>query len=77
MKKQNIKNGFRIKNYGWFALLFYLVMVLIDFFRIDKISHSASDTLRPWITDSFIIGLIFILIYYIWNQKNDKKDNQN
>ena len=68
--KQKNKIWFRAKSFGWgwypcswqgwLILTIYILIVVLDFFRLDLNSHSVSDTLRPWIVDIFI--LLFLLI---------------
>ena len=73
------KVWFKAKQYGWgwypstwqawLILFVYFVLVILDFFRLDAMSHSASDTIRPWIIDIFILGIMLVLIAWITGEE--------
>lgn len=54
---------------GWLILLGFIGFEVWNFMRIDSTSHSASDTLRPFIIQSFGVVLILIYICYKTGEK--------
>ena len=50
---------------GWLILIPGLVFAVYDFVDIDSRSHSASDTLRPFIINLFIIAAAYTLIAWL------------
>jgi hypothetical protein len=46
---------------GWVVLGTYIVVVVLNFLRIDGQSHSVSDTMTSFIPETFV--LTFILFY--------------
>jgi hypothetical protein len=78
-KQQTKKLWFRAKYYGWgwypsswqgwLVLLIYLLLVILDIFRIDSSSHSAFDTIRPFVIDMVILVLILLWICYRTGEK--------
>ncbi len=55
----------KLDNLGKLLLIFlFLILSVINFFRIDSVSHSASDTLRPFIIQTAILILLLLPIYY-------------
>lgn len=50
---------------GWVILLATLVFAVYSFIDIDKNSHSASDTLRPFFITLILIVLAYTLIAWI------------
>ncbi len=55
---------------GKFLLaILFITITILNFIRIDSVSHSASDTLRPFIIQTAILMLLFLPIYY-WLTKN-------
>ncbi len=54
---------------GWTVMLIYVLLVIGDFRRIDSMSHSNSDTLRPWIIDVVLLGIVLIYICYLTGEK--------
>lgn len=86
------KPWFRAKKYGWgwglpsswqgwVVLITYFIFIIWDFQRIDIHSHSASDTLRPFIIDLIIASIVLCVIAYLtgekpkwrWGDKDEKK----
>lgn len=74
------KPWFRAKKYGygwrlpatwqgWVVLIAYFAFVIGNFIRIDRYSHSASDTLRPYIIQTILISIIFLVIVYFTGEK--------
>jgi len=74
------KPWFRAKKYGWgwglpttwqgwIIFIAYYVFILLDFFRIDANSHSASDTIRPFIIQVVIATIILLFIVIITGEK--------
>jgi len=54
---------------GWTAFVVYVGFIIWDFFRIDKHSHSVSDTLRPFIIQLLMASIALILIAYLTGEK--------
>jgi hypothetical protein len=74
------KPWFRAKKYGWgwglpltwqgwIVLIVYSVFIVWDFIRIDASSHSASDTIRPFLIDVVIASCVLILIAALTGEK--------
>jgi hypothetical protein len=54
----------KLKNWGGLLLAaVFILLSVFNFLRIDSASHSASDTLRPFIIQTFILFLVFLLVY--------------
>jgi len=43
----------------WLFVAAYLCLEVFSFIKIDARSHSASDTLRPFIIQSILLGILF------------------
>lgn len=54
---------------GWVILLGYIAFILYDFLRIDRKSHSASDTLLNFIPQIILASIILFLIVRITSGK--------
>lgn len=69
---KNEPRWFRAKRYGWgwtpatwqgWAVVgSYVAFEVWDFFRLDQFSHSASDTIRPFLLDMIIATVVLIAI---------------
>jgi hypothetical protein len=64
ISKNNLMNWGKL-----FLVIFFIILSILNFIRIDSVSHSASDTLRPFIIQTAILMLLFLPIYY-WLTKN-------
>ncbi len=53
----------------WLLATVFIIFSTLNFIRIDSVSHSASDTLRPFIIQTAALALIFLLVYRIINRK--------
>jgi hypothetical protein len=54
----------RLKNWGVLLLtVLFIILSVLNFFRINSVSHSVSDTLRPFIIQTSILFLLFLLFY--------------
>ena len=49
---------------GWSILLAFVVFEVWNFLRIDGTSHSNSDTLRPFVVETFLMVIVLIGICY-------------
>lgn len=77
MKKQQL--WFKAKKYGWgwypcswqgwLILVLGIAFSIWNFQRLDSVSHSASDTLRPFIIQTFLLTLAIIAICYYKGEK--------
>jgi hypothetical protein len=56
--KNNLKTLWR----GILTILF-IILSILNFIRIDSNSHSASDTLRPFLLQTVILLVALFLIY--------------
>jgi hypothetical protein len=54
---------------GWFVLAGFIILDVLNFFRLDAYSHSVSDTVRPFILESFILTAILLWICYRTGEK--------
>jgi len=65
---------------GWLILGFYVLFEVWNFIRLDRFSHSASDTLRPFIIQTALATILLICICaltgerprWMWGEKNGK-----
>jgi hypothetical protein len=65
-----IKN--KLRNLGkLFLVIIFTILCVLNFIRIDSFSHSASDTLRPFIIQTVILTLLLLPVYY-WLTKNKR-----
>jgi hypothetical protein len=54
---------------GWFTIFIFIIFQFWNFLRLDAVSHSNSDTLRPFIIETFFATLILIFICYKKGEK--------
>ena len=67
MKKVNFKT------FSKYSLVFiFIVLTVLNFIRIDDSSHSASDTLRPFLLQTIILALIFYIVWHLINTRVKK-----
>jgi hypothetical protein len=69
-----MKYWFKAKDYGWgwypssiegwIVLALYIGINIWNFLRIDSQSHSASDTLLPFVIQAFFVTLLLIFICF-------------
>ena len=45
------------------VIISFVFLSIINFIRIDASSHSASDTLRPFVLQTVLLALILYIIY--------------
>jgi hypothetical protein len=53
----------------WLLTALFLLISVLNFIRIDSGSHSASDTLRPFIIQTAALLLIFYLVHILITRK--------
>jgi hypothetical protein len=66
ISKNNLRNLGKL-----FLVILFIVLCVLNFIRIDSVSHSASDTLRPFIIQTVILTLLLLPVYY-WLTKNKR-----
>ena len=54
---------------GWLVLVGFIAIMVGNFYRIDATSHSNSDTIRPFIIQTFILIAILLFICYKTGEK--------
>jgi hypothetical protein len=54
---------------GWVTLLVFVAILVWNAYRIDSMSHSASDTLINFIPQTVVLTLILIFICYKTGEK--------
>jgi hypothetical protein len=54
---------------GWIILAAGIVFAVWLFIDIDSRSHSASDTLRPFVISLIILGVIYSVIAYLTSKR--------
>lgn len=64
---------------GWTVLVAFLLFEWWNFMRLDAVSHSNSDTIRPFVIQFFLVVLILVAICYAKGEKpgwrwGNKKD---
>ena len=62
---------------GWFIMATGMIYLVYRFFEIDSKSHSASDTLRPFIINMFIIFVVYTIIALLLNYGLKKNGKSN
>lgn len=68
---------------GWLVLAVFIILITLNAFRIDFNSHSASDTLINFISQTIILGALFIWIClkkaerprWQWGLRDEEKKN--
>ncbi|MEN9337738.1 MAG: hypothetical protein RIQ41_52 [Candidatus Parcubacteria bacterium] len=79
----NKKLWFRAKTYGWgwtpcswegwLAILIFVLFQVWNFLRLDEVSHSASDTLRPFVIQSLLAVVVLIGVAYYRGEKPGRR----
>ncbi|MFA6415050.1 MAG: hypothetical protein WC217_03075 [Candidatus Paceibacterota bacterium] len=54
---------------GWLILAVFVALIVLNFFRLDANSHSASDTVRPFIIQTALLALLLIGICYATGER--------
>ncbi|MHB8660541.1 MAG: hypothetical protein ACYC75_01180 [Minisyncoccota bacterium] len=54
---------------GWTMLVGFVALVILNAMRLDVHSHSASDTIRPFVIETVIMAVIFIATAYSIGEK--------
>jgi putative effector of murein hydrolase LrgA (UPF0299 family) len=55
---------------GWMILFAGICFAVFIFIRLDRHSHSASDTLRPFFIDLIFIVIVYELIAFFTSKQN-------
>jgi len=64
---------FNLKTFSEYSLVFiFIVITTLNFIRIDNASHSASDTLRPFLLQTIMLALIFFIVWHLINTRRKK-----
>lgn len=58
---------------GWAIMLACIIAAVYFFIDIDSRSHSASDTIRPFLVDLLMIILVYRLVAYFTSQRPEEK----
>lgn len=56
---------------GWLILFGFIVIIVLNFYRIDATSNSDSDTLIKYIFQTFV--LVLLLVAICWNKGEKPK----
>jgi hypothetical protein len=59
---------------GWIIFLAAIAYVVYVFRDIDSRSHSASDTLRNFVFNLIVIGVVYTLIAFLTSRNPNPKD---
>lgn len=62
---------------GWIIMLAGIILAVYRFIVIDRSSHSASDTLRPFIINLIIIFAVYTFIAYLTSSVPMDKKNRS
>ncbi len=54
---------------GWLTLGIFIFLIALNFFRLDSVSHSASDTLYNFLPQTIVMVLILISVCYRKGEK--------
>lgn len=49
---------------GWLTVVSYIALIVLDFIRIDRSSHSPSETLTQFLPQALLLTIILIVICY-------------
>lgn len=58
---------------GWICIFVFVVLVTLNFYRIDSASHSASDTLINFVPETAVLAAILVLICWKTGEKPGKR----
>lgn len=62
---KNKRHWFGRAGWSWAAILLFIILIVFNFYRIDSASHSVSDTLRPFLFETGVLGLVLFTFYRI------------
>jgi len=69
-KKKRFGLGWRPVTWeGWAIIVGFVAIEVWNFMRIDAVSHSNSDTLRPFIIQTFLLMIVLVVICYSRSEK--------
>lgn len=54
---------------GWLVVFGFVALAVANFVRIDRASHSGSDTLITFVPQTFVLTALLILIAYKTGEK--------
>jgi hypothetical protein len=54
---------------GWLVLAIFVMFEVWNFRRLDIVSHSASDTIRPFVIQTFIATGVLLLVCWYTGEK--------
>ena len=54
----------------WALAVLFVALQVVNFLRIDAHSHSVSDTIRPFLIESVLLGALFWALYSLTNSRN-------
>lgn len=54
---------------GWVVMVVFFIFEVWNFLRLDSVSHSNSDTIRPFVIQTIIAVLVLIFICYKTGEK--------
>lgn len=54
---------------GWLILALFVILIIIDFQRINAVQHSGSDVLINWIPDIFFLTLVLTGICWLTGEE--------
>ena len=49
---------------GWQLLLFYILFLVWDFLRLNAVSHSATEMIRPFLIHMILASITLVAISY-------------
>lgn len=54
---------------GWVVYIVFFGFMIFDFYRIDKTSHSASDTIMKYVVEIVVATIILVIICFLTGEK--------
>ena len=54
---------------GWLVLFVFVALIILNFYRLDSVSHSASDTLINFLPQTAILLVILMIICWKTGEK--------
>ena len=55
---------------GWITIIFFVALAYLNFLRIDRVSHSGSDSLINFIPQTFVLVAVLLIICYKKGEKS-------
>ncbi len=54
---------------GWLVTVGFVALVMANAYRLDAASHSASDTIRPFLIETAVLCVVFVAIVFLKGER--------